>query len=238
MEIVPKGTRRRKSWRLLVYGGSGIGKTTLASKAPKPLLIDLEDGGEYVEIDRTPIITSYSDFIEAVRWAYKSDYETIVIDTLDMLEVLLHAHVCKSNNWKSMESAGYGKGYQVAQETWITVLDIFDKCVSAGKNILCIGHEQIKTYNSPDSEVYDRYQIKLNAKSANLIVARMDAVFFAQWEKVVVKDRTRDDRNYVRGTGERVLRTSEAPAWVAKCRFPNIKETEPMDGSVFEEFNS
>lgn len=237
MEICPSGTRRRKSWRILVYGGSGVGKTTLASYAPKPLLIDLEDGAEYVTIDRSPIITSYEDFLDALRWSYKSDYQTICIDTLDQLEVYIHTYLCQRNKWASIESPGYGRGYAMAQEVWMSVLDIFDKCIAAGKNIFCTAHEQIKSYNAPDSEVYDRYQIKLNPKSANLIVARMDAVFFAQFDKVIIKDKTREDRNYVRGTGDRILRCQESPAWIAKCRLPNFQDSEPMDATFFNKFN-
>ena len=236
MVITPSGQRRRHAWRCLIYGGSGIGKTTLASLAPKPLLIDLEDGGEYVKIDRTDVLKNYNEVVESLREFYKSDYKTAVIDTMDLLEIFIHEHVCREHGWKTIESPGFGKGYAVATETWMKLLAIFDMCVNAEKNILCIGHEQIKSYNAPDMDSYDRYTIKLNAKSANLIVARMDAVLFCQWETMLVKDKGKDDRKFARGTGDRVIHTVEKPAWVAKSRF-NLDETEPMTGDIFAKFN-
>lgn len=228
--------KERKGWKVLLYGCPGIGKSTLANQAPKPVFLDCEDGVSRYGFARTPLVKSYDEVITHLRDFFKSEYETIVVDTMDFLEVLLHEQVCKDNHIKSMEALGYGKSYVYAQEKWIALLNIFEMLTSAKKNILCIGHEQIKSYNAPDMESYDRYNIKLNAKSANLIVARMDAVLFAQWETLLVKDKGKDDRKFARGTGDRVLRTKEDPAWIAKSRF-NLGDVEPMDGTIFAKFN-
>ena len=230
MEII-KG-RQPRAWKGLIYGVPGIGKSSLCAQAPDPILLDIEDGIARIDADKTPKLKSFEEFLEALRWAYSSNYKTVIIDTVDFLEQLLHAYVCEKNSWKSIEQPGYGKGFSMAQEEWVKILNIFDSFVHAGKNVLLVGHDQIKSFVSPDQDAYDRYMIKLNQKSANLIVAKMDFVFFAQFETILREDRVKDDRLRAVGTGKRVLRCSETPAWIAKNRF-SLQPTIPMDEKIF-----
>ena len=148
--------------------------------------------------------------------------------------MLIYNEVCRQQKWKSIEEGNYGKGYAYAQSEWLKLLDIFEMCSDKGKNILGLAHEQIKRYDAPDSEGYERYNIKLHHKSSNIIVARFDAVLFAQIETIIKKDKSKD-RVYAAGTGERVLRCEESPAWIAKNRF-SLCETEPMNGEIFAKF--
>jgi hypothetical protein len=85
--------------RLVIYGEYGVGKTTLAMTAPKPLVIDTNGGlisvavesspEEYIGDSWTP--DDHTD-LEALYFYLRShadDYETIVIDSLDSLVRLL-----------------------------------------------------------------------------------------------------------------------------------------------------
>lgn len=232
MQIIKSGERTRNSWIVAVYGPPGVGKTTLASLAPKPLLIDLEDGAERVAVDRTQKINSVAEFVAIMREFVRSDYDTAIIDTLDMLESLVFKDVLEENNLKSLIQ-DYGRGYEIAREKWVGLMKVFDVCITKNKNILCTCHEQIQTYASPDADTYDRYTLKLHKKVCAMLVARMDAVLFAQKEMILLRDKTDKERMIGKGTGNRVLRTTEAPAWVAKNRF-NLADTVPMDGTLFD----
>lgn len=219
---------------IILYGGAGIGKSTLASKAPNPVFIDIENGLRRIPgVKKTPLITSWDAFQTACREFIASDFKTVVVDTLDVLETLLHAHICKQNNWKSIEQPGYGKGYAVAAETWCKFCSYIDSVVNANKNIILIAHEQIKAYTAPDQDVYDRYSIKINKASANILISKVDAVLFAQNETVVRDDKTKEDRVRAVSTGKRFLRTQEAAAYVAKNRF-DLSPIEPFDSTIFE----
>lgn len=231
MEII-KG-RQKIAWRVALYGVPGIGKSTLAASAPKPLFIDLEGGLGRIECDKTPRISTWAELIEALRFAYQSDYETVVIDTLDGLEELIRKHACETNNWKSIEAAGFGKGYVVMQEKLQEILNMIDALVVKGKNTIMIGHEVIKTFSAPDQDAYDRYQLKMNTRLSGIVVGRMDAVFFAQYETFLKSDKTNEDRLRALGTGKRILRTQESPAWIAKNRF-GLEPTVEMSSAVFE----
>jgi Cdc6-like AAA superfamily ATPase len=219
------------SYKIVIYGVPGIGKSTLAAKASKPLFLDLEGGVSRIDADKTPRLETWESILEAMRFAFQSkDYDTIIVDTLDALEEIIRKHVCKQNNWKSIEQAGYGKGYIVMLETLQSFLDMCDKM---NKNVILIGHEQIKSFASPDSDSYDRYFLKMHQKLAGVVVARADAVLFAQYETMVKSDKSSESRLRAVGTGKRVLRTQETPAYIAKNRF-NLDPTIEMNPTVFE----
>lgn len=70
-----------------ITGVCGIGKTTLALSAPKPLLLDTDNGIHRVQSEyRSDVVQvkSYQDILEVLEEDL-SDYETIVIDTLGEL---------------------------------------------------------------------------------------------------------------------------------------------------------
>ena len=122
MEII-KG-RVKAPWLAVLYGVPGIGKSTLAALAPDPLFLDLEGGLTRVECARSPRINSWPELVEALRFAHGSEYQTVVLDTVDGLEDIIRRHVCEANNWKSIEAPGYGKGYAVMQEKFLELLAI------------------------------------------------------------------------------------------------------------------
>jgi hypothetical protein len=69
-----------------------------------------------VTVDAVDDIKSFDDVIAALREIYENShgYQSLIVDTVDALEPLLHAHVCTHNGWKNMESASYGKAYILA----------------------------------------------------------------------------------------------------------------------------
>ncbi|MDR2104934.1 MAG: ATP-binding protein [Deferribacteraceae bacterium] len=93
--------------RVLIAGHPGIGKTTLALSAPKPLLIDSDLGVQRVHVShRTDCIRmeSYKQIKEDLKGDL-SDYETIVIDTGGELLNLMKISVI-GNDIKNSKSNG------------------------------------------------------------------------------------------------------------------------------------
>jgi hypothetical protein len=104
-----------------LYGNEGRGKTTLACKAPKPLALLLERGlPRGVSIDAVEDVSSFEAVLAALRDFYTDpgEYRSLIIDTIDALEPLLHASVCAKNRWKNIETPPYGKGWIIADEEW------------------------------------------------------------------------------------------------------------------------
>ena len=76
--------------RVLVYGTEGIGKSTFAANAPKPIFIPTEDGLDQIECDSFPLAENLSAVTDALAALIneKHDYQSVVIDSLDWLERL------------------------------------------------------------------------------------------------------------------------------------------------------
>ena len=208
--------------RLLVYGTAGIGKTTLGTAAPSPVVIQTEDSE--VDCPTFGLLRSYGEVMEAIGALYSEAHEhrTLVLDSLDWLEPLVWAEACRVNNWPSIEAAGYGKGYIAALDLWRTLLDGMNALRDErGMTILLIAHCEIKRFDSPETEPYDRYQIKLHRTASALVQEHVDAVLFANYRVSTVKTDLGFSKKAVRGVGggDRLIYTNERPAFLAKNRF-------------------
>ena len=91
---------KTKKVRFLLAGFPGIGKTTLALSAPKPLLIDVDRGIDRVEAKNRKDFTqpeTYEELLEDLKGDL-SEYETIVIDTGGKLLDLMKPYVIKQDS--------------------------------------------------------------------------------------------------------------------------------------------
>lgn len=212
--------KKNAPWMALIYGVPGIGKTTTACGAPNPLGIDLEGGMNEQVIDRNEDpITDLKTFMSCLRYAYASDFDTVIIDSATALEQILTKDILKDHKDKeTLDDFGYGKGYVHLASKWVEVLGVMRSLKDKGKNVILIGHDQIQKVEDPTSENYDRYQPDIHKKSMSLVVSAMDAVFFARHEKVL-KDKERSDKKRGVSTGRRIVETEESAAWIAKNRF-------------------
>jgi AAA domain len=75
---------------MMIYGAEGRGKTTLASRFPKPLFFALERGiPAGIKVDAVQGTDSFEGVLRTLGEIYKDgadEYQTLVFDTLDMLE--------------------------------------------------------------------------------------------------------------------------------------------------------
>src|SRR3990167_3585272 len=95
---------------MLVYGNGGVGKTTFAATAPKPLLVDCENGSKYfglrgIEVDVAKV-SQWSDMEGLFDIAKSGKYETIIIDPIgELMEELKRYMVLKADK-KLVQSDG------------------------------------------------------------------------------------------------------------------------------------
>lgn len=230
---ISKGKRMDAPWKILIYGTPGVGKSTLATYAPKPFFLDLENGLERVECEKTTaVLRTFAEVDSWLRWLYTSDYQTIVIDTADEMEAILARKLCVDHNKESIEDFGYGKGQVLLGLEWRKVIDVLNRFTAAGKNVILVGHERIEKVEDPTSENYDRFQLNLHKKTAPIVTAKMDAVLFARGEMILHERKGSIEKKRATGTGSRVLHCLEAPCWVAKNRF-GLPERMEMNPNLF-----
>ncbi len=232
-----KSTSAMSPPRILTYGTAGVGKTTFATSADRAVVVKTEDGLGKISVPHFPLARSFDAVMDSLAALYSEphDYKTVVIDSVDWLEPLVWARACRDNKWSSIEEPGYGKGYVAALDLWRQYLDGLNALRDErGMTVIQIAHTDIKRFDSPEHEPYDRYVIKLHARASALLQEHSDAVLFANYRISTVKSDVGFNKKVTRalGSGERVLYTAERPAFLAKNRY-ELPETLPLDWSEF-----
>lgn len=223
LKSIARTTRNSLPPRVVVHGDGGVGKSTFAASAYKPIFLPFEDGLDGIEVDAFPRLASYGDAIDAIRalCSDQHDFGTAVIDSLDWLEPLVWAEVAKAADKQSIEDIPYGKGYAESLPLWRKLLDGLNYLrESRNMAVILIAHSQIKRFEAPDSEPFDRYEIKLHRGANALVREWADIIGFAHHETAIKKD-SNGFSTRARGvsTGRRLLRVAEIPACVAKNRY-------------------
>jgi len=216
--------------RLFVYGVEGIGKSTLAANAPKPIFVQTEDGLNEIVCEKFPLAASIEDVLTALEELAQAehDYQTVVLDSLDWTERLIWDAVCCEYRVTSIEKAdgGYQRGYVHALTHWRKVVDALNVLrLNKGMAVILIAHAKVEKFEDPEAATYDRYSPRLHKHACALLTEWSDAVLFA-----TRKFRTEtEDRGFGRERtiavgvgadgGERILRCVGSPACVAKNRY-------------------
>jgi hypothetical protein len=163
------------------------------------------------------------------------EFSTVVIDSVDWLEPLVWAKACRDNGWGSIEDAGYGKGYVAALGLWRQYIEGLNALRDdRGMTVVQIAHTDIKRFDSPEHDPYDRYVIKLHSRAAALLQEHSDIVLFANYRISTVKSDVGFNKKISRavGSGERVIHTAERPAYLAKNRY-GLPDTLPLEWQAF-----
>src|SRR5258708_2776462 len=156
---VTKG-RRKKPIFALLYGTDGIGKTTFCSKAPNPLFIGGERGDDQLDVARLPSAHTVGEFLAQVKAIgdEKHEFNTIALDSIDWLELLILMQASAEGKVTSIEDYGGGfqKGYIRASEIWCGILLALQE-LAQRFHVLLIGHALVKSFQDPEeANAYDR----------------------------------------------------------------------------------
>lgn len=222
--------------RIVLYGVEGVGKTTFAAGAPNPIFIQTEDGLGEIDAPCFPVAKTFEAVMEALNAlaTEEHDFATVVVDSLDWLEPLVWDYLCRQNKWPNIEEPGYGKGYIAAVSIWREYLDAINYLRDErGLAVIHIAHHQIKTFKNPETEPYDRYEIKLHARASEIMREHSDYVLFANY-KIATTEGGKGFNKTTRatGTGTRRLYTQERPAFQAKSR-GDVPDSLPLDWAEF-----
>ena len=163
-----------------MHGTEGVGKSTFASHAPKPIFIQCEDGLDEIDCEKFPLATSYDDVVAALTELRtgQHEYETVVVDSVDWLERLIWDKLCSQYGVNSIEQVdgGYAKGYTHALMYWREIVDRLNVLRNEkGMVILLIAHSKVERFEDPESSPYDRYSPRLHKHAAALLSEWSDA---------------------------------------------------------------
>lgn len=240
MQRIHRGKTRMPP-RVMLFGTEGIGKSTVASKMPFPIFVQVEDGLGEIDCHRFPLAKSYAEVEAALDELLREEheYQSVVIDSLDWLERLIWAKVCEDTGATTIEKVdgGYGKGYIRALGYWQKIVEQLSALRDQrGMAVMLLAHAKVERFEDPEATAYDRYAPRLNKHAAALISEWCDAVLFAT-RKIIT--RTEDggfsrSRTIASGLGkdggDRILRCIGGPSCIAKNRY-NLPAELPLDWS-------
>jgi hypothetical protein len=175
----------------VIYGTEGIGKSTTAAQAPKPIFIPTEDGIDQIECASFPLANTLADVQNALQSLIheQHEYESAIIDSLDWLERLIWDALCEQYGVSSIEKVdgGYARGYTHALTNWRKVLSDLDTLrTRRGMCVILLAHAKVETFADPEHAAYDRYSPRLHKHATALITEWADAVLFAT-RKIITK---------------------------------------------------
>jgi hypothetical protein len=211
--------------RVLLHGQEGVGKTSLASKFPRCVFLQTEDGTPPgLKISTFGLLPSYADVREAITalGSEPHDFRTVAVDSLDKLEALIWADICDTNKWSSIEAPGYGRGYVIADRWWRDFLAGLDWLRrQRGMTFVLLAHSSVETVNDPRTPTYTSYQLRLHKRARGLIADEMDLIGFLAADISVVSEDAgfNKKRNRADGGAARWLHFESRPAFLAKSRF-------------------
>jgi hypothetical protein len=230
--------RRQAAVRGTIYGIEGIGKTTLATQFPAPLVLDTEDGTNHIDVARASIHDWKSLTLALTELAVNAQgFKTIVIDSADWAEKLLIEWLLKTSGKKSIEDFGFGKGYTMVAEHWTRFLASCDVLIGQGINVVFVAHSTVKRTSPPDqTDGFDRYELKLTKQSAPLLREWCDLLLFCHYRTKLVEGS--DGRLKATGGKDRVMHAEHSAAWDAKNRFDLAAEMPMEIGHLNRIFNA
>jgi len=156
----------------VIYGPSGVGKTSVAANFPDPVfIVDPKEKGinDLVAYKQCPEpvdiieVDTFDLLLEKVRAVANGKYDckTLALDSMTGFELLCFQHHCRvhfENNWSSQGFYAFQQGPKNAAKTdWPEFLDTLCDVQASGINVLLLGHSQSKTFINPEGGDYERY---------------------------------------------------------------------------------
>jgi hypothetical protein len=209
-------SRDLKGKYILIYGKPKVGKTTLASRFPKNLLIAFEKGYNAIDNIIAQDVATWSDFKLVLRQLEKPEaqekFDTITIDTATIAYEKCEQFICAQNGVQSIADIPWGQGYSKTKQEFENCLR---KITMLGYGLVLISHIETRK-----EKVDDEHEIEILAPSMpkrcyEVVNQIVDIIGYISTEW--------DDE----GNSQRWLYTRQTPRIMAGSRFkylaPKIK---------------
>ena len=169
-------SRDLKGYTVLFFGEPKSGKTTTAAKFPKALILAFEIGYLAIPGVMAQPITKWAEFKQALKQLkdekVQEQFETIVIDTVDIAYDLCEKFICNQNSVSAIGDMPFGKGYAAAKKEFDEALR---RIPQMGYGLVMISHAQDKTFKDENGDEYQQIVPTL-ANQPRLVVDRMSDI--------------------------------------------------------------
>lgn len=169
MTLIRKKTELQipQNLKAMVYGQAGMGKTTLALSAPKPLLLDFDNGIHRVNYGHQQDTVQINNWQEAID-VLKEDlsaYDSLIVDTIGKMLDYIISYVCPVGNPRIQDWGKINNEFSSFTRTVSTL----------NKNIIYVAHRDLR--KEGDDNVFVP---ALREKSYTAIVTELDLLGYVE----------------------------------------------------------
>lgn len=187
--------------RIVVYSKPKTGKTTAYAGLENNLIIDLENGSDYVDALKVKA-TTLKELLEVGKAIEDADkpYKFVTIDTITALEPMIMPLAVKLYRGTSMGknfdgdnvlTLANGAGYLYTREAFFQILDYID---TLAPTIILSGHIKDKQVDDK-GELVMSANIDLTGKIKSLVCANADAIgyMYRKGNKTILSFKTNEE---------------------------------------------
>lgn len=204
-------SRDLKGKYLLLYGKPKTGKTTMASRFPKNLLIAFEKGYNAIDGIKAVDVNKWSEFRQVLRQLEKPEaremYDTITIDTTTIAYEMCEQFVCSQNGVQSIRDIPWGQGWTLAKKEFESCLR---KITMLGYGLVLISHIETRKEKTADDSEIEILAPSMPKRCYEVVNQIVDIIGYIATEW--------DDE----GNSHRWLYTRQTPTVMAGSRFPYL----------------
>lgn len=227
MALPDKKTPPRQAmedFTVLIYGPSGIGKTTWCSEAEDALFLATEPGLNALHAYQVPI-TTWEEFATAAADLAKGEhrFKTVILDTADNAYKMCAEYICHKHGVAHQSDLEYGKGWALVNNEFQRILI---KLGSLPYGLFLVSHSVEKEIDTRTGKrVHTRPT--LPDKMREILLGMVDVIVFCDFE--APEEGEKGDEAY-----RRVMRTKPSAFYEAKDRTGKLPETLPLDFAAFK----
>ena len=215
LDITPhQVSRDLRGYSVFFYGDPKSGKTTIATKFPRHLLLAFEKGYNAIPGAMAQPINTWGEFRKVLRQLkdekVKEKFETIIIDTADIAYDYCEKYICANAKRgdggvgvDSIADIPFGKGYGFVSKE-------FDDClrsiVQMGYGLVLISHAADKTFKDEAGNEYNQIVPTLDKRARNIVSRLCDIIGYS---RAVMENDKLVTKLFIRGT----------PRYLAGSRF-------------------
>ena len=215
LDITPhQVSRDLRGYSVFFYGDPKSGKTTIATKFPRHLLLAFGKGYNAIPGAMAQPINTWGEFRKVLRQLkdekVKEKFETIIIDTADIAYDYCEKYICANAKRgdggvgvDSIADIPFGKGYGFVSKE-------FDDClrsiVQMGYGLVLISHAADKTFKDEAGNEYNQIVPTLDKRARNIVSRLCDIIGYS---RAVMENDKLVTKLFIRGT----------PRYMAGSRF-------------------
>lgn len=213
-------TSINKPPKIEIFGRPGIGKSRFAASFPTPFFIRTEDRHGHLHVKtHEHVLTSYDELLDILEWLATAEhsFKTVVLDTADSGEKLVHKFVCQQacvDDINHPKAFPFYLGYLKSAQVWDReILSRFTKLNEERKIFpVILSHVNIKHEPHPQFGEYQKFVPGTDKRLSQFIYKWADIVGFMDWRTVIASS----EEQRLSSTNERLLKLKPKIYWETK----------------------